>query len=711
MRYAKYIFLLAASLGLTYCTPKMAVTKDKGDAAQNVTEEFRSSAPAPAPAPVIQIGEYEQFTLNNGLTVIVVENHKIPRVSWQMFVDVPPGMENDKVGISDIAGNMLSRGTENRSKGTIDQEIDYIGASLNTNARGFFAASLTKHQDKLLNIASDVLLNPSFPEDEFQKVIRQTMSGLAQAKNDPNTLASSVGDRIIYGADHPYGEIESEATVRNITPQDCKEYYASYFKPNNSFLVVVGDIDATKAKAQAEKYFGKWQAGPEAEDVSMPMPESPGDRSVSIINKEGAVQSVLRLAFPYQLKPGDPDAIKVSVMNTLLGGFFNSRVNLNLREDKGYTYGARTSMGTDQYVADFQGTASVRNEVTDSAVYEFLKEIERLQTEMVGEEELDLVKSVVTGNFALSLERPQTIANFALNTARYNLPEDYYKNYLKQVSAITPEDIQEMANKYLQPYDLHIIVVGNEEAIADKLKQFDDSGIIDYYDSEGNKLEKNAVALPSDLSAEDVVRKYLDALGTPEKRNAIKAVAMDYTMEAMGTTLQMKVIQSRPDKYMMSMMTQGMEVTKQVLNGDKGLVGQMGQMQAADEESVEGMRSQASIFEEEYYLAKGYTYELKSIESVDGVDCYKLTLSKPSGNETVYFAVENGLKMRSVQVEEQNGQTATIIQDFKNYQPIDGVLFPHSIITSGALPVPLEAKLSSAEVNPALDENIFKVGE
>lgn len=711
MRYTKYIFFLSAAFLLAQCTPKVAVKTDQGEASGKVAEDFRSSAPAPAAAPVIQIGEYEQFTLDNGLTVIVVENHKIPRVSWQMFVDVPPAMEGEKSGLSNIAGDMLSRGTANRSKGQIDQEIDYIGASLNTNARGFFAASLTKHQDQLLDIAADVLLQPAFPEEEFQKVIRQTMSGLAQAKNDPNTLASSVGNRILYGTDHPYGEIESEETVRNISTSDCRDYYSTYFKPNRSYLVVVGDIDAAKARMQAQKYFGKWAKGEDIEVEEMPVPESPGDRAVSIINKEGAVQSVLRLAFPYQLKPGDADAIKVSVMNTLLGGFFNSRVNLNLREDKGYTYGARTSMGTDPFVADFRGTASVRNEVTDSAVYEFLHEIERLQTERVSDEELDLVKSVVSGNFALSLERPQTVANFALNTARYNLPADYYKNYLKQVSAITPDDIQEMAKKYLQPYDLHIIVVGNEEAIAENLMQFDDSGAIDYYDSEGNKLEKNAVALPADLSAEDVVQKYLAALGSAEKRNAIKAIAMDYTMEAMGTTLQMKVVQARPDKYMMAMMTQGMEVTKQVLNGDKGIVAQMGQKQEADEETIEGMRSQASIFEEEYYLSKGYTYELKSIESVDGMDCYKLVLTKPGGSETVYFSIESGLKVRSVQVEEQNGQTATIIQDYKNYQPIDGVLFPHSIVTSGALPVPLEAKLSNAEVNPSLDENLFMVGE
>lgn len=675
-------------------------------------ESFRSAAPPAGPAPVIQIGTYEQFKLDNGLTVIVVENAKIPRVSWQLYVDVPPFMEGEKAGLSDIAGQLLSRGTTNMSKSDIDQAIDYIGASFNTSANGFFAASLTKHQDKLLEVMSDVLMNPAFPEDEFQKILRQTMSGLAQAKTDPGSLVSSVGNHIVYGEAHPYGEIESEKTINAISPEDCREFYQTFFRPSSSYLVVVGDINVAKARAQAQKYFGKWMGNSQDVSSNFEIPQSPGERKVSFINRDGAVQSVLRLSFPYEMKPGDPDAIKASVMNSLLGGFFNSRVNLNLREDKGYTYGARTSMGTDRYVASFTASASVRNEVTDSAIHEFLFEIGRLQNELVSEDELDLVKSVVTGNFALSLERPQTVANFALNTARYNLPAEYYKNYLKKVSDITPEDIREMANKYLQPEDLHIIVVGNEDEIASKLLPFDDSGEIDFYDAEGNLIQKNAIALPKDISVESIVQAYLDALGPKASRDAIRILSAEYSMEAMGTTLGMKIIQARPDKFLMSFMAQGMEVSKQALNGDKGYVAQMGQQQEADEETIEDMRAQAMIFEEEYYLDKDYTFELKSIESLNGVNCYKVSLAKPDGSSQIlFFDAETGLKVRSLQTEEQNGQSVTIIQDFKDYKEVNGVLFPHTVITSGAFPVPLEAKITSIEVNPNLDEAIFKIEE
>ena len=712
MKQMKYLLFTLLAVTMVYCSPKTADKTAKTSMKGNMDENFRSEAPAPAPAPEIQIGDYQQYILDNGLTVIVVENDKVPRVSWQLTVDVPPLVEGEKAGMTSIAGDLLSRGTTNRTKAEIDQAIDYIGASLNTSASGLYAASLKKHQDDLLEVMSDVLLHPNFPEEEFEKLRKQVLSGLAQAKNDANSLSSSVGNRIVYGKDHPYGEMETEETVRNITAEDCKAYYQKYFDPSNAYLVVVGDITAEKAKQQAEKYFGDWKTGNSDEETDVEVPQSPGERSVSFINKEGAVQSVLRFAYPYELKPGDEDAIKVSVMNTLLGGFFNSRVNLNLREDKGYTYGARTSMGTDKYVASFNGSASVRNEVTDSSIQQFLLEVEKLQTELVSQEELDLVKAVVTGNFALALERPQTVASFALSTARYGLPQDYYKNYLKKVEAITPEDIRETANKYLQPYDLNIIVVGNEDEAAEKLVQFDDSGEISFYDAEGNLIEKNDTALPLGLDGKTVIENYLNAIGSADQRASINSLSMEYGIEAMGSTLSMKMVYDRPDKFMMTMTTQGMEMSKQVLNGDKGYMAQMGQKSPADEETIKSMQEQASLFEEEYFLENGYEFELKSIENIDGVNCYKVLVKDPEGtSKTVFFSQETGLKMRDVQTQEQNGQTSTIVVDYKDYKPVEGVLFPHVLVTSGALPFPLEAKLTNIEANIDVDESIFNVEE
>src|SRR5690606_7942207 len=314
---------------------------------------------------------------------------------------------------------------------------------------------------------------------------------------------------------------------------------------------------------------------------------------------------------------------------------------------------------------------SVRNEVTDSAITEFLKEIETLQTELVSDDELDLVKSVVMGNFALSLERPQTIANFALNTARYNLDPEYYHNYLKKVESITPEDIREMANKYLQPYDLHILVVGNKDDIEEKLDVFDDSGDIDFYDTEGNRIENKNLAIPSGLNGQKVIENYIKAVDPNNQRHVIENLSLSYTMEAMGTMLEMKSIYAKPNKFYLVTKAQGMELSKQVFNGEEGYVAQMGQAVEVDSATLEELKSQAAIIpEEEYINGMGTLVVLKSIEEVDGVQVYKLTVqneAEETAAKTLYFDATSGLKVREVSTNNQQGQEVSITQEFKDY--------------------------------------------
>ncbi|MEY4030760.1 MAG: hypothetical protein RJA90_2034 [Bacteroidota bacterium] len=205
-------------------------------------EDFRKSAPVAGPAPKIEIGNYTLSKLSNGLQIIVVENHKLPRVSFQLFVDVPLHLENDKAGISSLAGPLLSAGTSSKTKAQIDESVDFIGASLNTSGNGISASSLTKHADVVLELMSDILFNASFPKEEFDKLIKQTLSGLSSQKDDPGAISSEISSRLRYGTKHPYGETTTEQSIQNITVLDCKNYKDEYFKPGNSYLIVVGDI-------------------------------------------------------------------------------------------------------------------------------------------------------------------------------------------------------------------------------------------------------------------------------------------------------------------------------------------------------------------------------------------------------------------------------------------------------------------------------------
>ena len=320
-----------------------------------------------------------------------------------------------------MMGSALMTGTTTKTKAQIDESVDFIGASLSTSSSGAYASSLSKHKETTLALMSDVILNPTFPEEELAKMKKQTLSGLMANASDPSAMSSNVSAVMTFGKDHPYGEVETSESVESITAAMCKDFYTTYFSPSISYLIIVGDISKKEATTLVEKNLGSW-AAKEVPSHAYDMPMAPKANEVDFVNKPGAVQSTISIVYPLDLKPGSTDAIASSVMNAILGNSgFMARLIQNIREDKAYTYGAYSSLSPDALVGDFYAGAEVRNEVTDSAIIEFLFEMDRLTMEPIGDEELQNVKNYLNGRFARSLERPQTVARFALNTARYNL--------------------------------------------------------------------------------------------------------------------------------------------------------------------------------------------------------------------------------------------------------------------------------------------------
>jgi predicted Zn-dependent peptidase len=708
----KKISFLIIMLSLVFANCSKKVTEPMVDKAVSATEDFRNEAPEPGPAKKIQLGNSNSFQLDNGLKVIVVENHKLPRVSYQLSLDNDPLYEGEMAGYVSIAGQLLNKGTKSKSKGEIDAAIDFIGANLNTSSGGVFGSSLKKHQSALLEIMTDVLLNPVFPEDEFEKIKKQTLSGLAQSKSDPNTIAGNLASIINYGDGHPYGEVATEESVSKITLDRCKDHYKKYFKPNNAYLVIVGDITPDEAKMNAEKYFGTWEKG----DVPLKKYKTPvphNERRVHFANKDGAQQSVIRVTYPVDMKPGSPDAIKASVMNSILGGgIFLGRLMQNLREDKAYTYGARSSLSTDRMIGNFNAGASVRNEVTDSSVVEFLYELNRMRNEPVPQSDLDLAKSSMTGGFARSLESPQTIARFALNIARYNLPADYYETYLEKLEAVNVADVQAMANKYILSDQANIIVVGAKDEVAEKLLPFDANGEIDYYNAFGKKLEDVALEMPTDLTAEQVVSKSYDALGGKDKLMSVKSMLQTYEMDMMGQMFEISFLKKAPNKGVMKTLMGGNVMAEQILNGDKAVVSQMGQKQVLTEgKDFESIKEQMALFPELDILDGTNKLELKGLENIDGVNCYKVAVENKNGEVSTYFysAVTNLMK-RSVSTGEAQGQTVTTTADFADYKDAgEGILMPFKLTVSGAMPFPLNMELKKVELNAEIDDSNFSI--
>lgn len=718
----KILFALAAIIFLAQCTPKTA-DKTADNSNTNIPTPVvqptpdggldRSIPPKPGPAPKIQIGDYETFKLSNGVEVIVVENSKLPRVSFNIALDVDPMMEGDKAGLVDITGQLLRRGTKTRTKQELDEQVDFIGATLSTSGRGIFGSSLTKHQDELLQLMSDVLLNSTFPEEELEKLKTQTKSALASQKDDPNAIAGNVAGVLNFSKKHPYGEIETPETIENITRKDCKKYFDTYFKPNTTQLVVVGDVDAAKLQEQLEKYFGKWKEGevPTQEYKTPPFPKA---TEVAFVNKEGAVQSVINITYPVDLKPGSKDAIAASVMNTILGGGgFSGYLMQNLREDKAYTYGAYSRLSRDELVGSFTASASVRNEVTDSAIVQFLYEMNRMRTEPVAEDHLKMVLNKMTGSFARSLERPQTIANFAMNIVRYDLPNDYYQTYLEKLNSVTPADIQRVADKYIRPEQAHILVVGNKDEVMPKLAKFSKSGKVMLYDEEGNEIKPTTVEVDKNMTADVIVAKYVEAIGG-DKWDDVKSYDVDMAMSTMGMTLAGKQIKSE-GKFLLEITMMGQTAQKIVYDGEKALMfnPQAGEQIIEEGDELESMKEQAMMVPEAAYGKLGYTLELKGTDKVDGKDAYKVLVAMPDGKKkTEYYDMKSGLKLKEIQSEESPAGAVTTTTVYKDYKEVNGLKMAHTMETTqsmGAQSQNITMTIKSVKVNEELAEDTFLI--
>ena len=654
----------------------------------------RTTAPEPTPAKEINIGEPTTFTLKNGLKVFVVENHKLPRVAFSLTFDRDPVSEGDKAGYVSMAGQMLMKGTKKRTKAELDEDIDFIGANINTFSTGMYATSLTKHQDKLMELMKDILFNPAFPEDELDKLKKQTLSGLAASKDDPNAIASNVRGKLVYGA-HPYGEFETEESVENITLEEIKSYYNTYFRPNIGYLAIVGDITPKEAKKLIQKNFEDWEkAEVPAKEYEIPTP--PEETFVALVDRDASVQSVINVAYPVELPIGSEDVITARVLNQILGVGFSSRLNQNLREDKAFTYVAGSSLSADKLVASFTASASVRNEVTDSAVSEFMAELVKINKEGVTQQELDAAKASISGSFARALESPQTVASFAINTARYNLPKDYYSNYLKNLEAVTLEDVKAAAQKYILPEQANILVVGKGSEVAEKLERF---GKVKYFNRQGEEYDPNDKStLPADLTAENVLNNYFDALGGKEKLEAVKSLKTTYSANIQGQTITINEVKNNRGLKQETAMGP-MVLSKIVVDGEEVKVFQQGQEVPLPEQAKASIRMGRKIYPELHLEEMGITMKLKNVETVNGKPAYAITMSMPNGqSSTSFFDVESGLKVKST--------SAGGSEEIKSYKEIDGIMVPEVRILNQGMQ--FSAELKSAEFNVEIKEDTFK---
>lgn len=632
----------------------------------------RSTAPSPGPARVPTIASYESFELKNGLKVFVVEDHKLPRISMSLILDRDPIVEGEKAGYVAIAGDLLGSGTTTRTKAQLDEEVDFMGARFSTSASSMNVGGLSKYTDDLVEIMSDVLLNPSFETEEFEKLKSQMTSGLKANADDPDAIAGNLRGATLYGLEHPYGEVMTESTVEAVTLEDCKNYFSSYFRPNIAYMVVIGDITVKDAKKKLSKALKGWKASDvPAHDYEKTSVPSAG--RIVMVDKPSAVQSVVWLGNVIDLPQGHPDIEPLRIANQILGGGMSGRLFTNLREDKAFTYGAYSSFGIDELNSTFGASAKVRNEVTDSAIVEFLMEIGRMRTESVTEEDLIAAKASLSGAFGRSLESTSSAANFALNIARYGLPSDYYNNYLARLEAVTAEDVMRVSNQYMKTDNLTISVVGKAQDVAAGLAAF---GEVEYYDAEGMPTDAPTfLFLPEGITLETVFAKYYEAMGGVDVLSSLKAMDMKAHLEIPGMPgqLKMRTAKITPNKFMMEQSMQGMTVMKMTyVDGVGKQSGMQGEKELEGEE-LEDLKKQASFVVDELAWMQdleSFTFDGQTL--MDGKAVYQVS----EGEKTRYFEVETGLFYKSTETTETPEGDMAVSMTVEEWGEYNGIKMP-----------------------------------
>lgn len=659
--------------------------------------------PKPGPAPSININKPQSFVLKNGLKVLVVENHKLPRVSFNLTLDNPPYAEGAKKGVSDILSSMIGNGTQSMNKDAFNEEIDFLGANINFDASGASANGLSRYSKRILELMADGALNPLFVQEEFEKEKEKIIEGLKSEEKSVTAIARRVENVLTYGKEHYKGEFTSEETLKNVTLDDVIVNYNTYFVPANAYLVIVGDVKVKEVKKEVERLFGSWKKAT-APQLTYSDPKDVQYSQINFIDTPNAVQSEIALVNLSNLKMTDKEYFAVLLANQVLGGGGEGRLFLNLREKHGWTYGAYSSIGSGKYINKFRSGSSVRNAVTDSAVVEVFNELKRIRTELVSEEDLKNAKAKYVGNFVMQIEKPSTIAGYALNKETQGLPEDFYENYIKNINAVTAEDIKNAANKFFLADQTRVVVVGKAADVLPGLEAMSkrEKLPIFYFDKYGNPTQKPEMKkpVPAGVTAQTVLNDYIKAIGGEKAVKNVKTLAILSSGTIQGTALEI-VTKTAPKKLAFEMKAMGMTMSKQIVNEKEAYAMQQGQRKDFTGDELKEMQAEANTFKE-LALLTDKEISLTGIENINGSDAYALK----NGKTTLFYDVKTGYKVAESKEMEQRGQKMTQTTYFQDYKDVKGLKFPYKIIMN----VGIEIELTTTEVkiNEGVTDADFK---
>ena len=658
--------------------------------------------PKPGPSPVINIKKPQSFTLPNGLQVLIVENHKLPKVSFSLNIDNTPYAEGSKKGVSSLTSSLIGNGSMKVSKDAFNEEIDFLGADLSFYASGASGSSLSKYSGRILELMADGALNPNFTQEEFDKEKDKLLENLKTQEKSVAAVAGRVQNVLAFGKDHPYGEFLSEETIKNVSLADVENNYNTNFVPENAYLVIIGDIKFKETKKAVEKLFGSW-AKASAPSMKYTDPVNVQYSQINFVDMPNAVQSEISLQNTVNLKMTDPDYFATIVANQILGGDFNSYLNMNLREAHGWTYGARSSIGGSKYISTFRASTQVRNAVTDSAVVEFFKELKKIRTEKVTDEMLSNVKAGYVGKFVMQIEKPQTVAGYALRIKTQGLPEDFYENYIKNINAVTADDVLAVAKKYFLEDNIRVVIVGKGSEVLPGLEKLKIPMF--YFDKFGAPSSKPVMkkAAPAGVTVKSVLDNYIKAIGGEKAVKGVKTIAMtgSTTIPQAPAPLTFTSKVDSKGKMMVELAMGTMSLMKQVVNEKEGYASQQGQKKKLEGEALTKAKAGAVPFEELTFATKTDLL-LTGIEPINGSDAYALK----NGDATLYYDVKTGLKVADSETQDQGGKKVTMMTYYNDYRDVKGIKVPFNIIKN--VGIELDIKIAEVKINEGVSDADFK---
>ena len=476
-------------------------------------ETFRTKAPEALPPHPIVIPTARETQLKNGLGVVVVEDGRLPLVSYRLALRVGTSYDPPKLpGLTDLLAGLLPEGTNSKTSREIADQVARVGASLSAGSNSDYtivaASALKQFSKQILGLLAEIVLEPSFPENEVELAKQNTKESLRQQRAQPSFLASEMVSRVMFG-DHPYSLVAP--TIESIDlsfRKDFVEFHRKFFVPNNGVFVVVGDVSFDEVVGELESLFSTWEKGAEL-STDFPSPPIRSKRTAYLVDRPGSAQSNIVIANS-GIKRTSPDYFPMLLMHTVYGATASSRLFMNLREEKGYTYGAYSNLDARRTAGTFRSTAEVRTAVTGDSLKEFFYELDRIRTKPVSEKEIKDAKSYLTGVFPIRLETQEGLIDQFVQIRMLNLPTNYLETYRDNVQAVTIEDIQRVANKYIRPDEAALIVVGDGSSVLDQIAPY--CSDIETYTTSGKRKD---VGSSSNVSAVDVVGDWSIEVDTP----------------------------------------------------------------------------------------------------------------------------------------------------------------------------------------------------